>query len=89
MLAPVSVKRSSLSEPEFADVNNTGPTATRAAQGLDKNTQGAVALRHTMAMAGFEMKTTDTQIGEEPAPEHAYEIPADYKPVPMPSATGK
>ena len=60
-----------------------------AAMGFDKIAQGGIALRQTMAMAGFEMKTTVTQIGEEPAPEHAFEIPADYQEVPMPSATGK
>lgn len=74
---------------QYADVINKGANVMMAAMGFDKITQGGFALRQTMAMAGFEMKTTVTQIGEEPAPEHAFEIPADYKEVPMPSATGK
>jgi len=74
---------------QYADVVNKGANAVMAAMGFDKIAEGGIALRQTMAMAGFEMKTTVTQIAEEPAPEHAFEIPADYKEVPMPSAAGK
>jgi hypothetical protein len=47
--------------------------------------QGGVVLRQTMMMMGVEMRATATQITEEPAPETAFEIPADYKEVPMPA----
>ena len=73
----------------YADVINKGANAMMAAMGFDKIAQGGIALRQTLAMAGFEMRMTVTQIGEEPAPEHAFEIPADYKEVPMPSGAGK
>jgi hypothetical protein len=69
---------------QYAEVVNKGANAMMAAMGFDKIAQGGIALRQTLQMMGFEMRTTVTQIGEEAAPEHAFEIPADYKEVPMP-----
>jgi Domain of unknown function (DUF4412) len=74
---------------QYADVINKGVNAMMAAMGFDKLTQGGIPLRQTFSMSGFEMRTTVTQIGEEPAPEHAFDIPADYKEVPMPSGPAK
>jgi hypothetical protein len=70
---------------EYAEVINKGANSMMAAMGFDKIAQGGIALRQTFQMSGFEMRTTITQIAEEAAPEHAFEIPADYKEVPMPS----
>jgi hypothetical protein len=69
---------------QYAEVVNKGANAMMAAMGFDKIAQGGIALRQTLQMMGFEMRTTVTEIGEEAAPEHAFEIPADYKEVPMP-----
>jgi hypothetical protein len=55
-----------------------------AAMGFDKIAQGGIVLRQTMQMMGFEMRSGVTQIGEEAAAETSFEIPADYKEVPMP-----
>jgi hypothetical protein len=55
-----------------------------AAMGFDKIAQGGIVLRQTMLMMGFEMRSGVTQIGEEAAAETLFEIPADYKEVPMP-----
>jgi hypothetical protein len=54
--------------------------------GFDKIAQGGLILRQTMSMMGMEMRSTVTQISEEAAPEGAFDIPADYKEVPMPGA---
>jgi len=70
---------------QYADVINKGANAMMAAMGFDKIAQGGIPLRQTLSMAGFEMRMAVTQIGEEAAPEHAFEIPADYKEIPMPS----
>src|SRR5262249_26216700 len=69
----------------YADVINKGANAMMAAMGFDKIAQGGIALRQSFQMQGFEMRTTITQIAEEAAPEHAYEIPPYYKEVPLPS----
>jgi hypothetical protein len=74
---------------QYADVINKGANAMMAAMGFDKIAQGGIALRQTLSMIGFEMRMTVTQIGEEAAPEHAFEVPADYKEVPMPSGVAK
>jgi hypothetical protein len=73
----------------FAEVINKGINAMMAAMGFDKIAQGGFPLRQTFSMNGLEMRMTVTEISEGAAPEHAYEIPADYKEVPMPSAAGK
>jgi hypothetical protein len=57
-----------------------------AAMGFDKIAQGGLVLRQTMQMMGYEMRSSATQIGEETAPETAFEIPTDYKEVPKPGA---
>ena len=38
-----------------------------------------------MSMAGVELRANVTQIAEEPAAPAAFEIPADFKEVPMPT----
>jgi hypothetical protein len=53
--------------------------------GFDKMSQGGLVLRHTMQLTGFEMRANVTQIGEEAGVEAAFDIPADYKEVPMPT----
>jgi hypothetical protein len=74
---------------QYADVINKGVNAMTAAMGFDKIAQGGFPLRQTFSMNGLEMRSTVTQIGEEAAPEHAFEIPPDYKEVPMPSGAGR
>jgi uncharacterized protein DUF4412 len=71
---------------QYADVINKGANAIMTAMGFDKIAQGGIPLRQTFSMVGFEMRMAVTQLGEEAAPEHAFEIPADYKEIPMPSA---
>jgi hypothetical protein len=71
---------------KYADIATKSASATMAAMGFDKIAQGGLVLRQTMQMMGFEMRSSVTQIAEEPAPETAFEIPADYKEVPMPTA---
>ncbi len=73
----------------YADVINKGVNAMMAAMGFDKIAQGGFPLRQSYSMNGLEMRMTVTEISEGPAPEHAFEIPADYKEVPMPSGAGK
>jgi hypothetical protein len=60
-------------------------SAMMTAMGFDKMTQGGLVLRQKMQMMGFEMRSAVTQIAEETVPETAFEIPADYKEVPMPT----
>ena len=74
---------------QYATVINKGANAMMAAMGFDKIAQGGIVLRQTLSMVGIEMRSTVTQIGEEAAAEHAFEIPADYKEVPMPSGPAK
>jgi hypothetical protein len=70
---------------QYAEVAMKTAGAMLSALGFDKMSQGGVVLRQTMMMMGVEMRATATQITEEPAPETAFEIPADYKEVPMPA----
>jgi hypothetical protein len=71
---------------KYAEIVAKGANAMMSAMGFDKIAQGGLVLRQKMVLMGFEMKSTVTQIGEEAAPANAFEIPADYKEVPMPSA---
>jgi uncharacterized protein DUF4412 len=69
---------------KYAEIVNKGAYAMMNAMGFDKITQGGIVLRQTMQMMGFVMTSAVTKIGEEPAAPNAYEVPADYKEVPMP-----
>lgn len=71
---------------KYADIVAKGANAMMSAMGFDKIAQGGLVLRQTMQLMGFEMRSAITKIGEEAAPENAFEIPADYKEVPMPGA---
>ncbi len=70
---------------KYAEIVAKGANAMMNAMGLDKIAQGGLVLRQKMQLMGFEMKSTVTQIAEEAAPPNAFEIPADYKEVPMPT----
>jgi Domain of unknown function (DUF4412) len=59
-----------------------------AAMGLDKLTQGGIVLRQTMRMAGMEMTSIATKVGEEDVPASAFEVPAGFKEVPAPAGMG-
>jgi hypothetical protein len=59
-----------------------------AAMGLDKVMQGGIVLRQNMRMAGMEMTSLVTKIGEQEVPASAFEIPAGYKEVPPPAGLG-
>lgn len=69
---------------KYAEIVAKGANAMMSAMGFDKIAQGGLILRQKMLLMGFEMKSTVTQIAEEAAPANAFEIPADYKEVPMP-----
>lgn len=69
---------------KYAEIVAKGANAMMSAMGFDKIAQGGLVLRQKMQLMGFEMKYTVTQIAEEAAPANAFEIPADYKEVPMP-----
>jgi len=71
---------------KYAEIVAKGANAMMSAMGFDKIAQGGLVLRQTMRLMGFEMKSTVTQIAEETAAANAFEIPADYKEVPMPGA---
>lgn len=71
----------------YADIAAKSARSVMAAMGFDKIAQGGLVLRQTMQMMGYEMRSSATQIGEETAPETAFEIPADYKEVPKPGAS--
>ena len=71
---------------KYADIVAKGANAMMSAMGFDKIAQGGLVLRQKMQLMGFEMRSAITQIGEEAAPADAFEIPADYKEVPMPGA---
>ena len=60
-----------------------------AAMGFDKMSQGGLILRQTMNMMGVEMRANVTQIAEEAADGALFDIPADYKEVPMPGVKEK
>jgi hypothetical protein len=71
---------------KYADIVAKGANAMMSAMGFDKIAQGGLVLRQTLQMMGFEMRSVVTQIGEEPAPPNAFDIPADFKEVPMPGS---
>ena len=71
---------------QYAAIAAKSTSTMGAAMGLDKIAQGGLVLRQTMQMMGFEMRSSVTQIAEEAAAATAFEIPADYKEVPMPTA---
>jgi hypothetical protein len=71
---------------KYAEIVAKGANAMMSAMGFDKIAQGGLVLRQRMLLMGIEMKATVTQIAEEAAPPNAFEIPADYKEVPMPGA---
>jgi hypothetical protein len=71
---------------KYADIVANGANAMMSAMGFDKIAQGGLVLRQRMKLMGFEMNSAVTKIGEEAAPAGAFEIPADYKEVPMPGA---
>lgn len=71
---------------QYAAIAAKSTSTMGAAMGLDKIAQGGLVLRQTMQMMGFEMRSSVTQISEETAAEAAFDIPADYKEVPMPKA---
>ena len=70
---------------KYAEIAAKSVSAMLAAMGFDKIAQGGLVLRQTMSMAGAEMRSNVTQISEEPAAPAAFEIPADFKEVPMPT----
>jgi hypothetical protein len=69
---------------KYAEVVAKGANAMMSAMGFDKVAQGGLVLRQKMDLMGYEMRAAVTQIEEQPAPPDAFEIPADYKEVPMP-----
>ncbi len=71
---------------KYAEIVAKGANAMMSAMGFDKIAQGGLVLRQKMLLMGYQMKSTVTQIAEETAPANAFEIPADYKEVPMPGA---
>ena len=68
----------------YANLVNKGANAMMNAMGFDKIAQGGIVLRQKLQMMGYEMTSAVTKIGEEPPPPNAFEVPADYKEVPMP-----
>ncbi len=71
---------------KYADMVAKGANVMMSAMGFDKIAQGGLVLRQTLQMMGFQLDSAVTQIGEEAAPPNAFEIPADFKEVPMPGA---
>ena len=69
----------------YAGIAAKSVSAMLAVMGFDKIAQGGLVLRQTMSMAGVEMRSTVTQITEEPAAPAAFEVPADFKEIPMPT----
>ncbi|MEP6915234.1 MAG: hypothetical protein ABJC89_06285 [Acidobacteriota bacterium] len=73
----------------YAELASHGNVAGMlAAMGLDKVMQGGIVLRQSMRMAGMEMTSLVTKIGEQDVPASAFEIPAGYKEVPPPTGLG-
>ena len=70
----------------YADLVNKSASAMMNAMGFDKIAQGGIVLRQKLQMMGYEMTSAVTKIGEEAAAPNAFEVPADYKEVPMPGA---
>lgn len=71
---------------KYADIVARSTTTMMAAMGFDKLAQGGLVLRQSLNMMGMEMRANVTQLAEEPAAEALFEIPADFKEVPMPGA---
>jgi hypothetical protein len=71
---------------KYAEIAAKSAGAMMSAMGLDKITQGGISLRQSMQMMGFEMRSAVTSIGEEAVAETLFDIPADYKEVPAPTA---
>ena len=69
---------------KYAEVVAKGANALMGAMGFDKIAQGGLVLRQNMQLLGYEMRLLVTQLAEEAAPPNAFDIPADYKEVPMP-----
>lgn len=74
---------------KYGEIVAKSTSAMMTAMGFDKIAQGGLVLRQKMQMMGFEMRAAVTQIAEETVPETAFEIPADYKEVPMPMGGGR
>jgi len=74
---------------KYGEILTKSTGAMMAAMGLDKIAPGGLVLRQSMQMMGFEMRSMVTQIGEEAVPPSAFEIPADFKEVPMPMGGGR
>jgi hypothetical protein len=71
---------------KYAEIVTKSASAMLAAMGFDKIAQGGIVLRQTMSMMGVEMRSNVTQIAEEAAAATLFDVPADYKEVPMPGA---
>lgn len=69
---------------KYAELVNKSASAMMNTMGFDKIALGGIVLRQKLQMMGFEMVSAVTKIGEEPSSPNAFEVPADYKEVPMP-----
>ena len=74
---------------KYAEISAKSASIMLAAMGFDKMAQGGLILRQTMNMMGVEMRANVTQIAEEAADGALFDIPADYKEVPMPGVKEK
>lgn len=74
---------------KYGEIVTKSMGAMMTAMGLDKIVQGGLLMRQKMQMMGSEVRSAVTQIAEEAVPETAFEIPADYKEVPMPIGSGR
>jgi hypothetical protein len=75
---------------KYAELSMKGKIGgTLAAIGLDKLTEGGIVLRQTMRMAGVELASVVTSIGEEEVAADIFEIPPGYKEIPAPSGMGR
>ena len=76
--------------PKYAAVVAKAASSLTSAMGWDKIAQGGLILRQRMQMNGYELRAAVTTISEEPAsPESAFDVPADFKEVPMPTPIGR
>jgi len=75
--------------PKYAEIIAKSASGMMASMGLDKVSQGGIILRQTMQLMGYEMKSVVTEISEGPVAPALFELPADYKEVPMPSGMPK
>ena len=71
---------------KYAEIAAKSAGPMMSVMGLDKIAQGGISLRQTMQMMGYEMRSAVTSIGEETVAETLFDIPADYKEVPPPTA---